>query len=70
MVLNDLFIDLDHRGLGAGKALINEVKQLCIAQDCKGIALQTERSNPAQHLYEREGFKIDEDLQYFWTCKK
>lgn len=70
IVLNDLYIQEDYRGQGIGKALIDKVKQVCIEQNSKGIALQTEISNPAQKLYEREGFTIDKDLQYFWDCNK
>ena len=52
---------------GIGVALLNKAKQLCREQKYKGLGLQTETSNPAQHLYESLGWKKDHDLQYFWT---
>ena len=66
-LLNDLYVESGHRGKGIGQALINEAKDLCIAKRYKGLALQTEFTNPAQHLYEYLDFKKDPDLYYFWT---
>ncbi|WP_299685388.1 GNAT family N-acetyltransferase [uncultured Dokdonia sp.] len=66
-ILNDLYIHADHRNLGIGQALINEVKELCHKEHQKGIVIQTETTNPAQHLYERLGFTKDPDLHYFWA---
>lgn len=56
-----------YRKKGIGVALLNKAKQLCREQKYKGLGLQTETSNPAQHLYESLGWKKDHDLQYFWT---
>lgn len=67
-ILNDLFVDENYRKQGIGVALLNQAKQLCREQNYKGLALQTETNNPAQHLYESLGWKKDTDLQYFWTC--
>jgi ribosomal protein S18 acetylase RimI-like enzyme len=69
LVLNDLYIAPGFRGQGVGSALIDSVKNLCRNLDQKGIALQTAYDNPAQKLYEREGFKKDTDLQYFWQLE-
>ena len=66
LLLNDLFIDPEHRDQGIGKALIDTAKDLCRTTRQKGIVLQTETNNPAQRLYEREGFTKDPDLHYFW----
>lgn len=66
-ILNDLYVDADYRGEGVGEALINKAKELCINLNYKGLGLQTAKDNPAQKLYERLGFAIDPDLQYFWT---
>lgn len=68
-ILNDLFIDPDYRGQGIGQSLIATVKDLCCKEQQKGIVIQTETTNPAQHLYERLGFKKDPDLHYFWATK-
>ncbi len=67
-ILNDLFVDQNYRKQKIGVALLNKTKQLCREKNYKGLALQTETTNPAQHLYESLGWKKDTDLQYFWTC--
>lgn len=67
-LLNDLFIDANYRNKNIGTALINKAKALCTEKDYKGIIIQTETTNPAQHLYMREGFVLDTDLSFFWTC--
>lgn len=67
-ILNDLYVDKNYRKQGIGVALLNKAKQLCRDKNYKGLALQTETTNPAQHLYESLGWKKDTDLQYFWTC--
>ena len=69
LLLNDLYIDLNFRGIGVGTALIDTVKNLCRNLGQNGITLQTGFDNPAQKLYEREGFKKDTDLQYFWQLE-
>jgi GNAT superfamily N-acetyltransferase len=69
LILNDLYIKPEFRALGVGTALIDTVKNLCRDLDQKGVALQTAFDNPAQKLYEREGFKKDTDLQYFWKLE-
>ncbi len=66
-ILNDLYVEKLYRKQGIGVALLNKAKQLCREQNCKGLSLQTERTNPAQHLYESLGWKKDKDLFYFWA---
>ncbi|RMZ50924.1 GNAT family N-acetyltransferase [Flavobacteriaceae bacterium PRS1] len=66
-ILNDLYVTKEYRKQGIGVALLNKAKELCREQKYKGLALQTETTNPAQYLYERLGWKKDPDLQYFWT---
>ena len=68
-ILNDLFVDANYRKQGIGVALLNRAKDLCKELNFKGIGLQTETTNPAQHLYESLGWKKDPDLQYFWVNK-
>ncbi len=65
-ILNDLYVDKNYRKQGIGVALLNKAKQLCKEKNYKGLALQTEKNNPAQHLYESLGWKKDKDLQYYW----
>ena len=66
-VLNDLFVDSNYRNKGVGNVLIQAAKNLCTKNNNKGLAIQTAYNNPAQHLYERLGFKKDTDLQFFWS---
>ena len=66
-ILNDLYVDSNYRKQGFGVALLNKAKTLCKKNNYKGLALQTETTNPAQKLYESLGWEIDKDLQYFWT---
>jgi GNAT superfamily N-acetyltransferase len=67
-ILNDLYVIPSYRGKGAGEALLNKAKEQCILMNYKGIGLETSSENPAQHLYERLGWKKDiEHYQYFWT---
>ena len=66
-ILNDLFVDQNYRKQKIGVTLLNQAKQLCIENNYKGLGLQTETTNPAQHLYKSLGWKKDTDLQYFWT---
>ncbi|PIA82140.1 GNAT family N-acetyltransferase [Gaetbulibacter sp. 4G1] len=68
-ILNDLYIDKNYRGKSIGTSLINKAKDLCSQKQYKGIIIQTENTNPAQHLYQREGFVKDTDLTFFWTNK-
>jgi GNAT superfamily N-acetyltransferase len=65
-ILNDLFVGERYRKQGIGVALLNKAKQLCRDNSFKGLALETETSNPAQHLYESLGWVKNTDLQYFW----
>ncbi len=68
-LLNDLFVDNNHRSKGIGEALIEKAKQLCITENIKGLVIQTAFDNPAQHLYERLGFEKETDLHFFWKTK-
>lgn len=66
-LLNDLYVESNYRGQGIGNLLIGQAKQLCRELNYKGLALQTEHTNPAQHLYERLGFVKDPDFHFFWA---
>ena len=65
-MLNDLFIHTEYRNKTIGTALINKAKTLCRENHYKELIIQTEVTNPAQHLYKREGFVKDKDLSFFW----
>ena len=68
-ILNDLFVVPSHRGKGIGQNLLQKAKEQCKAMNYKGLALETAKTNPAQYLYEKLGWKKDlEHLHYFWTA--
>jgi GNAT superfamily N-acetyltransferase len=70
-ILNDLYVDSSFRNKGIGKALLNKAKEQCASMKFKGLALETAKTNPAQHLYESLGWKKDVDcFHYFWTPHK
>ncbi|WP_347922216.1 GNAT family N-acetyltransferase [Pontimicrobium sp. SW4] len=66
-LLNDLYVDANIRNKGVGQQLIKAAEDLCIEKGYKGLGIQTEVTNPAQHLYERVGFVKDPDLHLFWV---
>lgn len=69
-LLNDLYINSDYRNMNIGTSLIDKAKEQCKEKGYKGVLIQTGVSNPAQHLYQREGFVKDTDLTFFWLNKK
>jgi len=69
-ILNDLYVVPNKRGYKIGESLLNHAKQFVINSNCKGLTLETDIDNPAQKLYERLGWKKDENvLHYTWTNK-
>lgn len=66
-VLNDLFVHRSARGKGIGEALMKHAMEFARGKNCRGLTLETGIDNPAQHLYERLGFKKDSDVfHYTW----
>lgn len=66
-ILNDLFVDPEHRRKGAARKLIGASRELGQGTDARYIMLQTHITNtPAQALYEDEGFKRDEEFYYYY----
>ncbi len=69
-ILNDLYVDANHRGKKVGEELLTIAKKFCQEKGYKGLALETAINNPAQKLYERLGWEKDTDcFHYFWTSK-
>ena len=66
-ILNDLYVDPDFRGLGAGKALLLAAQEYAKSDGAKGLTLETAIDNPAQKLYESLGWEKDTDVfHYTW----
>ncbi len=68
-VLNDLFVDPNHRGKGISKALIERAKQLCRDTDACGMYLETGKSNDiGNQLYPATDFELMDSVNFYeWT---
>lgn len=66
-VLYDLFVMPAARKRGVAKALMERARQLAVETGAEGLILETATDNlPAQRLYERLGWKRDEEFyRYF-----
>lgn len=67
-LLNDLYVDAQHRKKGWGKALLKRAQEHCIATQASGLSLETEKTNaPGNALYPKMGFALDQEHHfYFW----
>lgn len=67
-ILNDLYIVPNLRGKRIGSLLIQKAKSFAEQFQAGGLTLATSKSNlSGQKLYEREGFKLDDEyLDYYW----
>ncbi|UZT99574.1 GNAT family N-acetyltransferase [Chryseobacterium fluminis] len=68
-LLNDLYVNEDHRGKGFSKKLIEEAKELARSTDACGILLETGRSNDiGNRLYPSCGFEMYDEVNFYeWT---
>jgi len=68
-ILNDLFVRPEARQRGVADALMNRAHQFAESTQADGLTLETAADNhPARHLYERLGWKRDEQFpRYFRT---
>lgn len=65
-ILNDLYVKKSARKKGIANTLINEAITLVTKTNAKGILLETNVENiPAQKLYEKIGFKREENIFFF-----
>jgi GNAT superfamily N-acetyltransferase len=65
-ILNDLFVAPEARGRGVAVALMERVREFAGATGALGLKLATATDNlPAQRLYERLGWKRDEDFYHY-----
>ncbi len=66
-ILNDLYVDSDHRKKGIATKLLEHIKEFAQKNDAVKINLQTECSNSAaQKLYESQGYKQEKDFLNFY----
>ncbi|MBQ0151449.1 MAG: GNAT family N-acetyltransferase [Chryseobacterium sp.] len=68
-LLNDLFVNENHRGKGYSKQLIGSAKKICKESDACGILLETGKDNLiGNQLYPSCGFKIYDEVNFYeWT---
>lgn len=64
-ILNDLFVTESARGHSAGKALLNAAETHAKATGAKRLDLSTAYDNPAQKLYEAQGYVRDSGFYHY-----
>jgi GNAT superfamily N-acetyltransferase len=65
-LLNDLFVDKEHRGKGISKQLIERSKELCKQTNSCGLVLETAKANSVgNELYPKVGFSLDKEHNYY-----
>ena len=65
-LVNDLFVDINKRGKGYSKLLIERSKELVIESKACGMMLETEKSNNIGNmLYPSTGFKKNELCNFY-----
>lgn len=66
--LIDISLLPEHRGRGIGTFLVGEYVTLAKAKQ-KPVVLHVEMNNPARRLYERFGFKIEEEVGMYYRMR-
>ncbi|KMQ67556.1 acetyltransferase [Chryseobacterium sp. FH2] len=68
-LLNDLYVNENHRGKGYSKELIEKAKELAKSTDACGVLLETGKSNDiGNKLYPSCGFEIYDEVNFYeWT---
>jgi GNAT superfamily N-acetyltransferase len=61
--LEDLFVAPAHRGMGIGRAILNDLKQRAAASGWSHLYWHTRQDNPARKLYE-EFVPVDDFVRY------
>jgi GNAT superfamily N-acetyltransferase len=67
-VLDELFIQEEHRGTGAGRQALARIAEICRGWGLEAVRLEVGRTNVvAQKLYRKAGFEShDRDLMTLW----
>jgi GNAT superfamily N-acetyltransferase len=64
-VLNDLFVRPSERRNGVGALLLRRAVEFARARGAEYLTLETAKDNPAQRLYEAEGWRRDEEFLHY-----
>ena len=66
LILYDLYVDQDQRGLGIGRMLMNKAKVFAIENSYKRLELSTAKDNfIGQSLYESLGYEKDNAFYHY-----
>ncbi len=65
--IHDVAVHPDARGMGVGTKLLDTVHEEAEKMGCSKITLEVREDNPAQGLYEREGFEYGNPKWWFMT---
>ena len=69
-LLNDLYVNVNSRGKGFSKELIDEAKKLCRETAASGILLETGKNNEiGNQLYPRSGFELYDSVNFYEWLK-
>jgi ribosomal protein S18 acetylase RimI-like enzyme len=68
-LLNDLYVNKNHRGKGYSKELIEDAKELAKLTKASGVLLETGKSNDiGNQLYPACGFELYDSVNFYeWT---
>jgi diamine N-acetyltransferase len=61
--LHKLYVDPDYHGNGYGQLLMGHILKH-LPENCSGIELQVNKTNPAKSFYERLGFVVEEEAVF------
>lgn len=65
-ILNDLYVHEEAREKGVAESILNRAKAFALETEAVSIALSTAPDNlPAQRLYEKLGYKRDEQFYHY-----
>jgi GNAT superfamily N-acetyltransferase len=66
-ILNDLFVDPQHRRGGVGQALMSAAEAFARDDGSKGLELATQKTNrTAKTLYESRDWKLDDTFDHYF----
>lgn len=68
-LLNDLYVNGNHRGKGYSKQLIEDSKELCRSTNASGVLLETGKSNDiGNQLYPSCSFELYDSVNFYeWS---
>jgi len=65
-VLNDLYVNHDHRKHGVAHILMSRADAYAVETNAKEVILETHPSNtPAKNLYKKFGYKLDVEYEHW-----